>query len=378
MTDCYICGKPAHAKKMCSTHYHRYMEGKRGDELTAPTSREQKIPEDAPQKTLEDAIHQKLLKSKIEMSYEDLSNHFNVGMKTIRDAVKKLEEHGINVSIDEGISIPKDLPLEVETTRIDVTKFEGDTYQFGVTADNHLCSKYYREDVLNALYDIWERDGVTKVLQAGNMIDGEFRFNKFDLVTRPGLDAQAEFLINEWPRRKGITTEFVCGHDHEGWYVKAVGVNIVQYLQNKADAGGRDDMKFVGYMEHDYELKGKGNHSSRMRLSHAGGGSTYAISYTVQKIVESYQPNEKPTILLVGHFHKSEYSYPRAVHVIQPGCTEDQTPFMRQKRLEAMVGGYSVKFQVDPKGIVHRFNYEFHPFYDRDFYKRWKYIQGAS
>jgi hypothetical protein len=308
------------------------------------------------------------------VTLETLSNRFDVSLGKIREALKVLAAAGKNVHVDEvfGVASVTSEIARAEDTRIDVSKFHGLDLKYGLTADNHLCSKYARMDVLEALFSIWEEQGVTKVLQAGNMIDGEARFNKFDLLTRPGLEAQAEYLVQEWPHRPGIITEFVCGDDHEGWYVQREGINIVKFLQSAALAAGRTDMVFKAYMEHTYDLLGNTG-ASTMCLQHAGGGSAYATSYTVQKIVESYQPNEKPNILLVGHFHKAEFGYPRSVLTVQAGCTQDQTPFLRKKRIEAMVGGWTLTFTVDNNGIVHGFTPQWHPFYDRDFYRRWSY-----
>jgi hypothetical protein len=88
-----------------------------------------------------------------------------------------------------------------------------------------------------------------------------------------------------------------------------------------------------------------------VRVLHAGGGSGAAISLTSQRIVESYHEREKPHILLVGHYHKSEYlpDY-KGVHIIQTGTTQEQTPFMRKKRLAAHLGGWIVKVTVSPDG----------------------------
>lgn len=309
-------------------------------------------------------------------SLEALSNKFDVSVLRIRTVLESLKTQGFNIKVDNNLSsaaVANDLSIEGGHSRIDTTKFKGTAFRFGFTADNHLCSKYARNDVLNALYDIWEADGITQVYQGGNMIDGEARFNRYDLLTRPGIDAQAEYLMNEWPSRKSISTHFVTGDDHEGWYVQREGIDISAYLNHAAKKAGRGDMEFLSYMEHTIDLEAK-NGKSSMRIIHAGGGSAYATSYTVQKIVESYQPNEKPTILLVGHFHKAEFSYPRAVLAVQAGCTQDQTPFLRKKRIEAMIGGWTIEFTLDDNGIVHNFKTTWHPFYDRSFYSRWNYI----
>jgi hypothetical protein len=89
----------------------------------------------------------------------------------------------------------------------------------------------------------------------------------------------------------------------------------------------------------------------------------------------SYQGGEKPNILCIGHFHKFDHSYPREVTAIQVGCTEDQTPFMRKKEIQAMVGGVTLEFDQDDHGIVHNVKVAWHPFYDKGFYSgdAWKY-----
>ena len=365
------CTRPHHAKGLCDAHYRAQGRGS----VSMPVVKASAPAENKP--PLHELIFSFIRKQQGEqITFELLSDHFSVPMGLVRAAVRTLLDEGKNVHINETygtVTSPEQLMSESEDTRIDVRKFAGEEMAFGFTADNHLCSKYSRMDVLNALFDIWAEQGITRVLQAGNMIDGEARFNRFDLVTRPGLEAQAEYLVNEWPVRKGIVTEFVPGDDHEGWYVQRDGVNIVKYLQNAADDAGRKDMVFKAYMEHTYILNGENGHSA-MSIQHAGGGSAYATSYTVQKIVESYQPNEKPAILLVGHFHKAEFGYPRSVLTVQAGCTQDQSPFMRKKRIEAMVGGWTLRFTVDNNGIVHGFAPQWHPFYDRDFYHRWSYL----
>lgn len=314
-----------------------------------------------------------LLKTNKKLTVEEMSDYLNTGVSRVRQAVQELQNEGKNILVGDTLEFSNSIPHS-KPTRIDTSKFKGKKIVFGLTADNHLGSKYARMDVLNALFDIWEKQGVKTVYQLGNMIDGEARFNKFDLLVPPGVEAQINYFVENWPKRKGMVTEFVTGDDHEGWYVRDHGLNIGKLIEHHAKEAGREDIKFLGHMEHDVLLSDK-NPRSFMRLTHAGGGSSYATSYSVQKIVESYQGGEKPAILLVGHYHKAEYGYPREVHCIQAGCTEDQTPFMRKLKIQAHVGGWTVSFELDDNGFVHAFTPQFHPFYDREFYenKQWGY-----
>jgi hypothetical protein len=278
----------------------------------------------------------------------------------------------INI-VDGVVDLENSLPETHAEERINISKFKGRQVRIGLTADNHLCSKYYRGDVLNALFDIWKEQGITEVYQCGNMIDGEASFNRHELCVPPGIESQIDFFIKNWPHRDGITTRFICGDDHEGWYTKNYGANVGMAIIHAAKLAGRSDLEYLGYLEHDVIFEAK-NGSCKMRIIHAGGGTAYALSYTSQKLVESLQGGEKPAVILIGHYHKAEYCYPREVHCVQAGCTMDQSPFMRKKRLQAMVGGWTISFTIDDNGVVHDFMPQFHAFYDRQFYRNWEYI----
>lgn len=321
------------------------------------------------------SLHAFLKVQRSVLSIEHLADHFNVGPKTVREAMEALKQGGHNIQIISGaVELSREIP-KGEPTQIDVSKLEGDKVRFGLVSDNHLGSKYARMDVLNALFDIYEREGIKTVYQCGNMIDGEARFNKFDLLVH-GMQGQVDYFVKHWPQRNGIVTEFITGDDHEGWYVQREGVNIGQVIEDCARRAGRTDLVYLGHMEHDIMFKGT-KQVAVLRLIHAGGGSAYATSYSVQKIVESYQGGEKPNILLVGHYHKAEYGYPREVHVVQAGCTEDQTPFMRKLKIQAHVGGWIVEFVLTKEGLISRFKTEWIPFYDKGFYNSaWGYKYG--
>jgi hypothetical protein len=239
---------------------------------------------------------------------------------------------------------------------------------FGFVADTHLGSKYYRPDVLGGLYDWFAAEGVRHVFHGGNWIEGEAKFNFHELAVF-GRGPQLNYFLREYPRRDGITTHYVAGDDHEGWYRQREGSNIGQDLEDKARARGRSDLHYLGYVEADVELAApKG--SAVMKVMHGGGGSSYAVSYRPQKIVESFTGGEKPQVLLLGHYHKISYNLTRNVHVVQGGCTVDQSVFMRKKSIEAHVGGVLIKLKQDKHGSITDFVPHFKTWFDRGYYER--------
>ena len=241
----------------------------------------------------------------------------------------------------------------------------------GAIGDTHLCSKYARLDCLDTWYDEAAGRGIKTVLHAGNWIDGEFPKNRHDLLVH-GMDAQMRYLAQHYPRRDGMATLAVWGADHEGWYAQREGADLGRYAENTMRAAGRTDWRDLGYMEAYVRLRhAESGASSMLALMHPGGGSAYAISYAPQKIIEGYDGGDKPGVLLIGHYHKASYQLTRNVHAVQVGCFQDQTPFMRQRKLAAHLGGMFLGLHVDPRtGAVDECTTTFRNFFVRGYYNR--------
>lgn len=249
------------------------------------------------------------------------------------------------------------------------------TFLFGFCGDTHLGSKYARLDVLEDLYGKFAAAKVDRVFHAGNWIDGEAKFNRYDLCVY-GMDAQIDYLVKHYPAEKGITTYAIAGDDHEGWYGQAQGIDIGKHAEQQFREAGRKDWAHLGYVEAYVALKNaQTGKAAQLLLQHPGGGSAYALSYTSQKIVESFEGGEKPAVLLSGHYHKMLFANIRNVWCIQTGCTQDQTIFMRKKRLEAHVGGGICKLTQDAKtGAIVACQVEFFRYFNRGYYSgRWSH-----
>lgn len=308
------------------------------------------------------------VKSKKKTNLIDICNAVDMSPKAVQKAVKGLIKEGFNIDIssDSNIELSSILPRQKNLVINTRDYFGNDWIRFGALADTHLCSKYERLDVLNALYDIYEKEGIQTVYHGGNWIDGDCRFNKYDVVCS-GVENQVKYFIQNYPQRKGIKTLIISGDDHEGWYVQREGINIGKIMQNRATESGRNDLIDLGYMERQLVFK-KGSGESKVNVVHFGGGSSYAFSYRTQKHVEAFQGGEKPSVVLAGHLHKWDYCYPREVHGFQIGCVEDQTPFMRKNNIQAMVGGCIIELKQDSKGVFVRVRVEWMPFFDRKYY----------
>lgn len=224
------------------------------------------------------------------------------------------------------------------------------TFVFGVSSDQHLGSKYERLDVLNDLYDWFHQRQVDCVFNSGNWIDGDDTKTQHDVAVH-GLEPQIDYLVANYPRRDGINTYAVWGEDHEGWYARREAIDVGRFVQRRMQDAGRTDWVDLGFMEAAVTLKNTntGATAPPLLVMHPGGGTAYALSYRPQKLVESLQGGEKPSVILIGHYHKMSVNLIRSVWAIQVGCAQDQTPFMRKIPTEPHIGGMIITLHQDPE-----------------------------
>lgn len=316
-----------------------------------------------------------IMKRKKHTTFRELSDLLNIGISQVENQVKTLQGQGYTLDISaKGVEIA---PIEHGGRHsINLKQLHAREYTFGVVSDNHLYSKYAREEVLETAYNDFAKRGIADVYNCGNIIDGESKFNKYDLIGQAGMDNQVQYFADHYPQRKGINTYYITGECHEGWYAQRENINIGQYMQLTAEQSGRKDLHFIGHMEADVLVgKKNGSRNAIMKLMHPGGGSSYATSYQAQKIVESFQGGEKPRVLLLGHYHKHGYFPVRNVHAVLVPSTIDQTPFMRKKRLASDVGYLICTVTLDADDAISAFKHELIPFFDRNYYedKKWVY-----
>jgi hypothetical protein len=313
----------------------------------------------------------KTLISKQPLSRPELSEALHCELTSVNTALKFLRSQGANITEMIGGKLFLHTFVERGGSLTLQAKDRGDGWTaVGFVTDNHLCNRHSRLDVLNAAYDFFAREGVTVVLNAGNMVDGEARFNRHELIVAPGMDPQLDYAIEHYPERRNVVTHYITGDDHEGWWIQREAINVGEYFQMRAEKAGRKDLRYLGHVEADIKLQcGKG--STVGRIMHPGGGSAYALSYAPQKLVESFQGGEKPAVLWIGHYHKFDWCYPREVHCISGGCTTDQSAFLRKNKIGVHVGFGMTKIQQDKRsGHITRLQHEWLPYYDRGFYEK--------
>ena len=265
-------------------------------------------------------------------------------------------EEALGVLNEKGYVLWKAPTAGRHYLKVDANRFRGKTTRVAIVSDTHLGSRYQQLSYLRAFYRYCSRKGISVVLHAGDLVDGEriYRGQEYE-VFAAGVDAQAEYAVNNYPRYKGIKTYLISGN-HDSSFQAQAGIDIVNMICRQ-----RDDMVYLGYGGATVEINGV-----KFDLIHPDGGVPYARSYRSQKIVEQLPGGTKPNVLILGHLHVTNIlpSY-RNVLVIMAGCFQAQTPYLRRKGLAPDVGAYVVEYETSdvdvPSGTV-GFRVEWRPF----------------
>ena len=144
-------------------------------------------------------------------------------------------QHRIRTVLDDGQKDGADIPREmvgqawIGGPSVELVSRKDNTFCFLAAGDLHAASKYCRWDVREDLIRRAEKKGCQAVFDTGNWIDGDAKFNQFDVEER-GMERQLQLLAREHPKTR-LPIYAVTGDDHEGWYAQREGVNIGRYCQ---------------------------------------------------------------------------------------------------------------------------------------------------
>jgi len=288
----------------------------------------------------------------VDYAIEKIDNK-DVPHTAVLEAVSSLQSKGYNIERNGSYFHLRKVASAREDQYYEEHWDGSQIIRFGVASDMHLGSKHQQLTHLNTMYDIFEREGITTVYNPGDITEGSgMRVGHQYEIFKHGADEQADYVIEAYPYRKGITTKFITGnHDHA--HLKSGGIDIGRPIARE-----RPDLEYLG-MNHARIML---TPNCPMDMVHPLDGASYALSYHSQKAIEAMSQDDLPKIYITGHHHKSIYVYYRGIHCLEAGTFEAQTPWMKGKKLAAHVGGWIVTVHVDAEGHITRFIPEWIPF----------------
>lgn len=219
--------------------------------------------------------------------------------------------------------------------------FSGNEITIGVMTDSHIGSRFFREDWWDAALSEFENQNVDFICHCGDLVDGiSNRPGHVHELTHTSYDAQKRYAI-DLLNRTNIPIYAIDGN-HDRYFVKNCGAFICKDISEIVP-----HYHFLGNDIADISI----NNKIVIRLWHGEDGSSYAKSYRIQKIIESFQGGTKPHILLSGHAHKAIYMFDRNVHAFEGGTICEQSNWMRSKKLANDSGFWLLKVSFDDNGI---------------------------
>jgi predicted phosphodiesterase len=233
-----------------------------------------------------------------------------------------------------------------------VIDFDGDDVCIGFVTDTHIGGKEFGDSLWMSFLKECEREGVEMILHAGDVHEGmsnrpEQVYNLNDI----GVSAQMEHARELFSATK-IPIKVIDGN-HDRWGIKSNGLFMVRDLCERVP-----NAEFIGCDIGEVVING-----SRWMLWHGEDGSSYATSYRVQKLIESFTGGSKPHVLLCGHTHKQGYFFERNVHAVSGGALSYQSDWMRSTRKACHTGFHIISARIKDGQIV-RFSPTFYPFYN--------------
>ncbi len=235
--------------------------------------------------------------------------------------------------------------------RVPIISFEGQRIRIGGMTDSHYGSIYTSPDMTFQAFEEFKKSKVDFIVHAGDIVEGmSNRAGHIYELSHLGYSAQKKESVRIL--KEAPAPLYLIDGNHDRWFVKSSGAYIVEAIAKELGA------TYLGQDEGDISLKGKAS----LKLWHGIDGNSYALSYRIQKIIESFSGGEKPGVLMAGHVHKALYIFERNVHAYGLGTLQQQSKWMRGKRLAAHVGFWIIDIWVGDKGVTKSMG-TFYPFY---------------
>ncbi len=286
-------------------------------------------------------------------SIEDFMAKFHMNYTELMGILELCRLYGKNIDVieKEGTYVFEKSPIRNTsvTTKPDLDLNRLVHTELCIVSDTHFGNVHQQLHLLNKIYEEAYHRGIKTVLHCGDLVDGNYP-NRPEQPRQQflhGFDEQAGYVVDMYPKVKGMTTKYILGSHDETHYKNG------QATVNEWVSRCRKDMVYLGQDSASITIN-----NVKIFMDHPGGGSAQALSYKPQKRIEILESDHKPKILLIGHYHKSYSFVYRNVRGILVPCFCDKTQFQQKQGLSNAVGAYFLDIYSDHKGNIQYFEPE--------------------
>lgn len=222
----------------------------------------------------------------------------------------------------------------------------------GIVSDTHICSKFWQPTYLKMAYDHMKSMGITNVYHCGDITDGFYK-DRMEESYAFGADAQVDEVVKRYPVVDGMTTYFITGN-HDYTHIRNGGTDVGRMIAQQ-----RKDMIYLGRDYAKIWLTDKVD----MDIVHPGDGTSYALSYQLQKRINNMSGGRKPKIMISGHYHKNFHMFYRNIHAMTAASFQAQSNWMRGKAIESDIGFVVLDISINANGDIIKFGHTYYPYY---------------
>jgi DNA-binding CsgD family transcriptional regulator len=300
-----------------------------------------------------DELIQRLVKlAKTGAELEEICDLLDMSPTRVRWLIKDAQEKGYIVDIS-GPYVGHRSPAAAASNTVSVPILPaGDSRIFAQMTDIHYGSKYCLADAVDDFVEIAYARGARTIALTGDIVEGMYRHARWEL-THHGWMEQSSYVAQRLPQKPGLKYYGITGN-HEETFEKEAGIDVCRAYVEVFREHGRDDLTMIGARGGRIRLVAPGDkHGAQVELWHPLGSGSYAISYKLQKRIESYAPGQKPDFLFCGHFHMSGMISVRGVHAFHGGTFQGGGgPFGNALGSSPAIGGWIVEYAQTTDGTL--------------------------
>jgi predicted phosphodiesterase len=256
-------------------------------------------------------------------TYELQTNEVKVLMDSWRKAGIPIEKNVLGSKVYYRIATESSLEYKL--------LYPEDNFKLMFVSDTHLGCKQCDLTGLELAYDYGKESGVKDVFHEGDLCDGINVYpGQINNLLVWGVDDMVDYVVDNYPKRKDMTTHFITGNHEEKVY-KQVKVDLGMLINDQ-----RDDLHYVGRNL----AKAKINDLSLWQV-HYQGSVAYSIGYRAQKYIR--QKKITPDFLLLGHAHCVMYAQIQNTHAFECGTFQGENDYSISKGLDNQLAFWLVE-----------------------------------
>ena len=295
-----------------------------------------------------------------EKTLDNLSRMLGKSELEIMGYIRELKDKGMNISYYEkdgnACVIRNDHPDLAKENEYRIEEDLDTHTKVAFISELRFGSKNEQIAVLNDMYRKFASEGVKYVVVAGNLIEGTYsgkdalEFGS-SLITNDAK-AQADHLIEYYPKVEGIQTLFITGKNEHKCSKK---LDVGKYI-----AENRDDMIYLGPKSCTLFFNNVSLKIEQLKK----GSSAYTIAYPPQQYSRSMPSYEDYDAIILGGT-QSEQHFPqiRDTQIFTAPSVASRTPKMKDNYEQNVVSALTLDLTYTKTGKLKKMVPEYSPYY---------------